>query len=225
MDGAQQSEEPASGGTVAALQQQVDQLREDQVQANSQQVISLAQAEASEVSILAALEVLVQGATRNNHKDAQMFQNLRAKALIYRQKISVGALVLEVLAQKGEDRVSSALAKVMKEEKGKKQQKVPSEEVEVKVPATPDLGASTSGPSPLPQYAMPYNMYNPTVFSPPMSAMSYQQPMYGLPNQGPRFKKGYRNQRSSNSYACHFCGAQGHFLKDCEVLKKLKEKK
>ena len=83
------------------------------------QLITLASSGSSEELVLASLDALMDLSQRMDHKDTNLLQSLRAHALRLRGQLSITALILDVLAEKQDDRISVAIMRGLKEEKQK----------------------------------------------------------------------------------------------------------
>lgn len=191
------------------------------------QLKSLASANAPEESIIASLDVLADLAQECSHPELSVYQSLRAQASRMQGKLSIAGLCLEVLAGKENDKVSNAVSKLLREEKLKKVErpaKQPSPQAQLSQPQQHLL--QTQPPAMMPYggfpfypsgHYQPFNMYQP----------GYQpgyQPHYQPPYRGRGNRRGTFQQRSrSSSTACHFCGVDGHFQKDCTAYKKMKD--
>ena len=189
-------------------------------------VKALAASDASEQAILVALDMLVDMAVDSAHPDLPLFQNLRAQAARLQDKLCIRGLCLEVLGDKCNDRVSSAVAKLLKEGKSAKVDKASRKEDPSQQMSSLPLPGST-----IPQYSM-VPQYPQGVTTPPLQEqfpIGYQQQPYqpfphSLGQESYQFGYGGRGRYFQDGRGvCHFCGANGHLLRDCEDLKRLRE--
>ncbi len=96
-------------------------VQDEQVVQAAAQVRALASSDAGNKAIMAALDSLVDVAIRVGHKDLSLYQGLRAQALHLKDQLSIPGLCLEVLSEKENDRLSSAVLKGLKEQKAKQE--------------------------------------------------------------------------------------------------------
>ena len=161
-----------------------------------------ASSNASDSSILAALDTLVETAAKMNHKDHGLFQNLRAQALRLKDDLSIGGLCIEVLADKTDDRLASAINKGLREEKSKRDKKEKAKD------STDPLRAW----GPHPQLPMVYQSPLQGIYPAPAPPLFGPPGMVGHP--GSRFPK-------KRKIACYFCGGE-HVIRECQQLNTMK---
>ena len=213
------------------LQSQLDQVKQQSVLYALSHLKALAASSAPDQSVLVALDMLVDMAQDSSHPDLPLYQNLRAQATRLQDRLCIRGLCLEVLGEKVNDKVSSAVNKLLKEgkaqkpEKGARKEEATSQQAPQPVPTAPTPQYATGMPAPysqhqfpqaqFPQAQVPYG-YQPSAFQ--------AYPHY--PNQG-GFRSGYRGhggrQFNRTKAVCHFCGTEGQLVKDCSAIKKLKE--
>ena len=191
---------------------------EQQVRGMITQLRSLAAADAGEKAILVTLDTLVDSAVEAKHQELALFQNLRAQALRCRDSVSVAELVSEVLKEKNEDKVSSAVHRLMRDAREKSRKRKSDEHDENSsgkgdqckqgTQVQPQVASSVvpqfaypGMPFPVPQASAPMNMgYG-------MGGNAYGSTFF--PYFSPQF------QRRRTPAACYVCNEQGHMAKDC----------
>ena len=172
---------------------------------------------------MVALDMLVDMAVDSSHPDLPLFQNLRAQAARLQDRLCIRGLCLEVLGDKSNDKVSSAVAKLLKEGKSPKRDKASKKED----PSPPQLPSPQQPSSAIQQYPT-VPQYPPGLATPPQQfPYAYQQQAYQtFPQyfgQGSYRYRGRGRGFQKGKGVCHFCGAEGHMLRDCAALKKLRE--
>ena len=197
-------------------------MAEQQVRGMVTQLRSLAAADAGEKAILVTLDTLVDLAVEAKHQDLALFQNLRAQALRCRDSVSVAELVSEVLKGKNEDKVSSAVHRLMRDARVKSKKRKSDENEETSpsgkgeqckqgTQVQPQVASSVvpqiaypGMPFPVPQASAPMNMgYG-------MGGNAYGSALPYFPYFSPPF------QRRKKPAACFICNEQGHLAKDCQ---------
>ena len=224
---------PTEAGTDD-LKAQLAKVRMQSVKYALSQVKSLAASDAHDDSVLVALDTLVDMAQENDHPDTALFQSLRAQANRLQGRLCIRGLCMEVLGEKGNDKVSSAVNKLLREGKVSKVEKAgkkPEPE------STPQMQQTTPQlPQQIPQFpGMPQQ------FQQPQMGFGYPQ-HYGYGGQGfngyggqgyaPQpygsFGGNFRGRGRGRQFQkargpCHFCGMEGHIFKDCEAMKKSRD--
>lgn len=189
------------------------------------QVKTMAGSNAPDASIMMSLDMLVAMAEESDHPDLALYQNLRSQASRMQEKICIKGLCLEVLCAKENDKVSNAVQKMLREAGSRKPEKVEKkEEPASPQPTAPMPPQNSVQPFPtfqqygqmLPQQQMPYANQG---FNGYMGQAAYQ-PQYPQSFRGRQRKRGGFNQQKA---VCHFCGIEGHIVRDCQALKKLRE--
>ena len=213
---------------------QLQQVKLQHVTYTLSQLKALAASNAPDQSILATLDMLVEVATGCQHPELALYQSLRAQASRMQDKIPIKDLCLEILCSKENDQVSQAVRRLLKEEKAKRPEKPAKKEEAPQPSPQPASNAVTSNPQGCMTGTMPFpgqpfpNMYQP--YAPYQMYPGYQnfpghqsyQPGYrGKPRRGGNNGGGASNAQRSKNAACHFCGVEGHFLRECQAFKKL----
>ena len=217
------------------LSQQLQQVKLQHVTYTLSQLKALAASNAPDQSILATLDMLVEVATGCQHPELPLYQSLRAQASRMQDKISIKDLCIDILCSKENDQVSQAVRRLLKEEKTKRPEKPAKKE---NVPQSSPQPASNTvaqnlqgcmpGDMPFPGQQPLHNMYLP--YSPYQMYSGYPnfpgqlsfQPSYrDEPRRGGSNGDSAANAQRSKNAACHFCGVEGHFLRECQAFKKL----
>ena len=212
------------------------------------QLKTLAASNAPDQSLLIALDMLVEMATDSDHPDLSLYQSLRAQATRMQDRLCIKGLCLEVLTTKENDKVSNAVQKLLKEEKSKKVEKpVKKEEPAAQpspVPAHPlsPIQGYMQAPSLYPMHQQYPGMGYPTYPGYPMQQgyqnfpmqHAYPQSYRGKPRRGGSNGRNAGNGNNNNNNsgndghqrgntACHFCGMEGHFIRECQQFKKCRD--
>ena len=198
------------------------------------QVKALATSNASEQSILVALDMLVDMALENGHPDTPLYQSLRSQATRMQDRLCVRGLCLEVLGDKSNDKVASAVNKLLKEGKTSRVEKTPKKEEPAQQPITGQPTPIPGVQQQYPQPVMPYGYPQPQL-QPFNNGQGYGMQSFGYGAQGygqgaPGYYRGnFRGRHNNRHYMqksralCHFCGIEGHLIKDCSSIKKLRD--
>jgi hypothetical protein len=226
---AQEEAEPPAPGSSAGrhipeeVREEIQQIKANQVASARAHLISLSSSGSSEDLVLASLDALVDLAQKVGHKDVSLLQSLRAQALRLRGQLSIQSLILDVLSEKQDDKISAAIARGLKEGKQKMVKEKKDDMKEAKGgPSLNATGQAAAGAMAGSQQWQPWGSQYP--------GYSWQGPpgMFSMPNPsfpptgGPRFQSGF--QPKKRKIQCFACG-EDHLLKDCAVMNKLKKDK
>jgi hypothetical protein len=205
--------------------------REDKIKAAKSQVRSLAAAGSPKEQLLSALDDLIEAARAVDSPDLELYRELRLQAFDPSGP-SFHVVCQNIFTNQHSDRLSSAVQKAAKFDrlmertnKGLKENS-PSSEKQTPVGQTSE---PTAPVQPLQSVAAPTQapMLWPQQF-PPMG--QHQSPLQGLYPQQVSFPRGYGygQQQSQRVWRrrrnCNFCNDENHFMRDCPLLKKMKEK-
>lgn len=202
----------------ANIAQELAKVKQQSVMYALSHVKALAASSAPDQAVLVALDMLVDMAGDSLHPDLPLFQSLRAQASRMQDKLCIRGLCLEVLSAKENDKVATAVQKMLREEKAKKPEKSAKKE-EAEEKQAPQAMAMQSVPAF-------------QGFMPPFTAM--QQPQSPFANtqyagySGYSGQQNFRERQRRGGYqraktTCHFCGMEGHLMRDCHALKKMRE--
>jgi hypothetical protein len=215
---------------VESLAKRMKQMEEDRATENFQraktQVRILAAGNAPREQLTAAIEEVIQaGVVAGNADEVSLYRELRYQAMDPTGP-SLHNICLNLFATPHSDRLMAAVKKAAKlepknvvpegNEERKTQQKTgPMESV---LPLPPGGAAGN--------YFMPFMPQYPQWAGQPMGATQYGYSFATAPfRAGPRgAPRGPSPASRKRSFECNFCGDIGHFMRDCEKMKKLKEK-
>lgn len=152
--------------------------------------------------LIASLEMLVDVAKCEGHKDAEFFNKALQACRRFEESEDVCGLCLKLIGSSEDRKISTAIAEWVK---GKKYDK---ENEKEKVKET-----NVSNVPSFPYLAPMYNNF-PLGFVPPMPMPGYIG--FGQGRGGNRA----RNGQNSNPRVCYFCKEKGHFVAACPKIKK-----
>ena len=220
-------ETPKAEGEV---RRELAALRAQHVESSKAQLVSLASAGATEPVILASLDALINVAQKANHPDSHLYQNLRAHALRLRGQLSIPDLLIEVLGDKMDDRISAAISRGLKEQRLKRvsDKKVDKEKLSndgqssQKPPETQvNSHQQVQSPPQWPSYQWP-------PFYPQSSSMGGFQMSPRYPQSQSFSPQGFQPQTFQapnprrKKLSCYACGGE-HLMRDCDMFKQLKK--
>ena len=173
----------------------------------------------SEPLILLTLDELARLSRRQNHEEAETFEELARQAKFYQGKVNMADLCLTALGGKAADTVTKALTKCLKQKQEEK-------------PALSNTTSTPDAPTMIPPMISPLaNVY------PPFPNYNYQGypgsqpfgfPWYAQQGQFGQRRRGVGNISMARPWrprgACLFCESMDHQVRDCEKMKLAKGK-
>ena len=231
----EQEAQVAPDGAFQKVSQEIATVKRQQVENAIAQVTALASADAGEKAVLASLDMLIGVASQLGHRDLPLFQNLRAQALRLKDQLSVAGLCLDVLVGKTDDRLALAVNKGLKETKIRKKAEGNAKDsqsnvnVPVEKSSSPASMAGMGQHNGLPQFPPPVSPLQ-GLYPPPFPQVYGQPPQW--PFAGQAFPQplvlgggsGNLRPQSRRRVMCHACQKEGHMMRECPLLQKLRER-